>query len=88
MFDKFKRATKSIDSVAENAFAVTPSDANDLPTATRSAFIGTGGNLTCILVGDDTAVTFHNVVGGTILPIRLKKVLAAGTTAADIVGLY
>jgi hypothetical protein len=87
MFDKFKRATKSIDSVAENAFAVTPSDANDLPSATRSVYVGTGGNLTCTLVGDDTAVTFHNVVGGTILPIRLKKVFANGTTAADIVGL-
>lgn len=88
MFDKFKKSTRSIDSVAECAFAITPSDASQLDTATRSIYVGTGGNITCTLVGDSAPVTFLNVVGGTILPIRLQNVLATGTTASDIVGLY
>lgn len=87
MTDKFKRATKTIDSVAESGFEITPDDAADLPTVTRSVYVGTGGNLTCILVNDDTPVTFFNAVSGGILPFRVKKVLATGTTAADIRGL-
>ncbi len=87
MTDKFKRATKTIDSVAESSFDITPDDAVDLPTVTRSVYVGTGGNLTCTLVNDDTPVTFFNVVSGSILPFRLKAVKATGTTATDIRGL-
>lgn len=87
MFDKFKNATKTIDSVAESGFEVTPNDTADLPNATRSVYVGTGGDLTCFLVGDSSAVTFKNVVGGSILPIRVKRVLSTGTSADDIVGL-
>lgn len=87
MFDKFKRATKTIDSVAESGFDITPNDGEDLPKATRSVYVGTGGDLTCILVADSSAVTFKNVVGGSILPIRVQRVLSNGTSAADIVGL-
>lgn len=87
MFDKFQNATKTIDSVAESGFDITPNDAEDLPKATRSVYVGTGGDLTCTLVNDDSPVTFYNVVGGSILPFRLKAVKATGTTAADIRGL-
>lgn len=87
MFDKFKNAQKGIDSVAERAADITPHDTNQLTTATRSVYIGTGGDLTVQLVGDSSPVTFRNVVSGSILPIRVQKVLATGTTAANLLGL-
>ncbi|WP_276681463.1 spike base protein, RCAP_Rcc01079 family [Thalassolituus oleivorans] len=87
MFDKWKKATKTIDSVAESAFAITPSDANQLAIATRSLYIGTGGDLVVQLVEDTAPITFINVISGSILPIRVQKVLSTGTTATDLIGL-
>lgn len=68
------------------AVAVTPSDATDLGS-TRGLYIGVGGNLVVTML-DNTNVTFVAVPSGTILPIRVQKVRATGTTASSIVALY
>lgn len=83
-FDKFRVFKTILDSPAESAFTITPSD-DDLETATRAVYVGTLGDLVVETISGDT-VTFANVPPGSILPIRCKKVKAA-TTAEDIVGL-
>lgn len=72
---------------ADYAAAVTPSDAVDLTKFARSLYIGTGGDLT-VLMPDGASVLFKAVIGGTILPVRIRRVLATGTTASNLVALY
>jgi hypothetical protein len=66
--------------------AITPHDTNAV-SETRGVFVGTGGSLVCRGVQSQTNVTFANVPDGTLLPIRVDRVLATGTTATGIVGL-
>jgi hypothetical protein len=54
---------------------------------TRGLYVGTGGDLVCKNEAG-ASVTFKNVASGTTLPIRTTRVVAAGTTAADLVALY
>lgn len=66
---------------------VTPHDTNDIFPA-RGLYVGVGGNVAVIAGGDTAAVTLVGVNAGTILPIRVRRVLATGTTATSIVALY
>lgn len=77
----------TLTSPALSGFTVTPHDANELPYITRAVFIGTGGDICCILKKDDTPILLKNIPDGTMLPLRIKKILATGTTAADMAGL-
>lgn len=72
---------------ADWAAAVTPSDSTNFTFIPRALYIGTGGNISCFF-SDGTSVTFTNVVSGTILPIRVRRVNATSTTASNIVALY
>lgn len=77
---------------AGNAVAVVPSDVTDLDQFTRALYIGAAGNLTVIMAGETltstTVVTFNNVISGTILPIRVRRIKATLTTASNIVALF
>jgi hypothetical protein len=75
-----------LESPAASAFAVTPSDASDLPTLTRALFVGVSGNLVVTLVSDSASVTFANLSAGWH-PIRARKIHATGTTAGSILGI-
>jgi hypothetical protein len=88
MSDLYKKFPSAIDSPAEHAFAVTPTNTTELNIATRSLYVGGSGNLNVILVGDTANTLFVGVGAGTILPIRVKVVHATNTTATNIVGLY
>lgn len=67
--------------------AVTASDATDL-TGARGLYIGVGGDVAVRCVNSSsTTVTFVGVPAGTILPIRVTRVMAA-TTATSIVAIY
>ena len=88
MTDPFKSHQTALTSPARNGFSVTPDDGTDLPVNCRSLFIGGAGDLSAILVGDSSPVTFKNISPGSILPISAKRVLTTLTTATDIVGLY
>lgn len=86
---------------ARHAIAVTPSDTKDVTNATGDAasqyakglYIGVSGDVTAVLAGDNgnslagTAVTFKAVPVG-MLPIQVRRVMATGTTATNIVALY
>lgn len=60
-----------------------PDDTLDLPFVTRLVFIGTGGHL--VARDRDGRDATYKVTDGTMLPICITRILATGTTAADIV---
>lgn len=70
-----------------SAFAINADDDNDITYPIRALYVGTGGDLVVILQDDTTEVTFANVLGGSCLPIQVKRVMATGTAASDLVGL-
>jgi hypothetical protein len=72
---------------ADNAAAVTPNDGVDLTNIARALYIGTGGDVKITTAGGDT-VTLNDVQGGSILPIRTKRVFSTGTTASNMVAIY
>lgn len=72
---------------ATTAVAVTASDSTDL-SGTRGLYVGGAGDLAVRLVGaPSTTVTISTVAAGTLLPIRVTRVMAA-TTATAITALY
>lgn len=86
MTDEFQDYSSGLQAPATNAFAVVPDDAVDLAETTRAVYVGVGGNV-AVLMRDGNAVTFRNVYDGALLPIRVARILATGTTASDILGL-
>lgn len=79
---------------ASFAVVVTPSDTTNLKDLfsgefPRGLYVGGTGNLTVVMAGDrgaDTTVLFSAVPAGALLPIRVKRVMAA-TTATLIVAI-
>ncbi len=69
--------------VANEAFAVTPSDSTVI--AFTYLYVGTGGDVTVTTVHGET-VTYKNVYSGGYVWVRGTQVKSTGTNAADIVG--
>lgn len=68
---------------------VSPSDSADLPLGEcRALWVGGAGALNVILADDTSAVLMSAVPAGTLLPIAVKRVMAASTGATLIVALY
>lgn len=70
------------------ATAITPHDDNDLAFVSRALYIGGEGDVEVHMQGNRTAVVFSAVPAGTILPIRVRRVLAGNTTATLIVSMH
>lgn len=70
------------------AEAVTPNDGTDLPRGCRALYVGGSGTVVLIFDKDTSSVSLVGVVAGSVLPVRVKRVLATGTTATNIVALY
>ncbi len=86
MADKYKAFAGGLESPATSGAAIAPSDTVDLAQTTRALYVGGFGNLKVTLAGGDT-VTLNNVPEGALLPLRVRWVLATGTTATNLVGL-
>lgn len=72
---------------ADKVAAVTASDSTDL-TGTRALFVGGAGDVAVRMINDPTTtVTLTGVTAGSILPLRVTRVMAA-TTATNITALY
>lgn len=67
--------------------SVTPSDTDNLTRLTRALYIGTAGNV-AVESEEGDSVTFSAVLGGSILPIRVRRVNSTSTTATNIIALY
>jgi hypothetical protein len=76
-------------SPAEFAVEVTASDssANNLIVAARGLYVGGGGNAV-VVTPDGEAVTFLNLVTGSVLPVRFVRVNSTNTTATGLVALF
>lgn len=87
MTDTFKTHSRGLTSPPEHAIAIAPSDAGDLAAVTRALYVGAAGNVAVRMAGGGS-VTLANVPAGTLLPIRVDRVLATGTTAGGILGFW
>lgn len=85
--DRFNSYAASLNAPAFTATAITPSDSTDLGFTCRAVYVGTAGNLAVRMKGSATTVTFVNCAAGSILPLRLDRVLATGTTASSLIAL-
>jgi hypothetical protein len=99
--DPFTTYQSDLDSPAQYAVQITPTDDAILGTSIRALYIGGSGNVYCRPVGvsntiDPSAnILFQSVVAGTILPVRMEAVWSSNvlnttqnTTATGLVGLY
>ena len=86
MADNFATLSPGLNAPASLAAAVTPHDTNELGAVTRAVYVGGAGNLTVTMAGGGNA-TFNSVPAGSVLSIRVSKVLSTGTTATNIVAL-
>ncbi|MDO6965511.1 spike base protein, RCAP_Rcc01079 family [Rhizobium alvei] len=86
MADRFQTTSPSLSGPATHAFAISPNDTTPVSETTRALYIGVGGNLSVTMASGGNT-TFTAIASGTLLPIRVTKILATGTTATDIVGL-
>ena len=86
MPDRFSDYAGGLESPATDGFAVTPNDAADVASITRAVYVGGGGNL-AVTLASGAELTFTGLAGGTLLPVRLRRIKATGTTATALVGL-
>lgn len=70
----------------EDAAAVTPSDSADLPQFSV-IYVGGAGNVK-VTTAQGSAVTFSGVNAGTVIPVRVRRVWATGTTATLLTAVF
>ena len=87
MPDLYASNTPGLTSPAIDGQAVAPSDSTLLTQVSRAIYVGTAGNISAELASG-TQVTFTAVPAAMILPLRLRKIRATGTTAQNIVALW
>lgn len=63
------------------AHPVTPSDSEDLPFISNALWVGKGGRLSVIMADGQSPVQFQKVPDGTMLHVRVRRVMATGTDA-------
>lgn len=70
--------------VAEDAYMITPDDGADVSPRVKAILVGTGGDLSVVTeVGESRVWT---VPSGVTVMCGVKRVLATGTTASDLLG--
>ncbi len=78
------------------AYEITPNDNDIIPNPSNQdlsgnngcvLYVGTGGNLRVLTVGNSD-ITFSNIQSGQFVPVHVLKVYATGTTATDIIALW
>lgn len=84
--DAYDNMTPSLQSPAVGIEEITPDDLTDLANVTRALNVATAGTVRVIAADGSTGDIF--VAAGITFPIRASRVLATGTTATGIRGLY
>ena len=88
MIDMFKTHARSLTSPPEDAASITPGEAGSkLSHVTRALYVGVAGDLALLMQGGATVI-LRGVPSGSFLPLRVRQVLAAGTSADGIVGFW
>jgi hypothetical protein len=86
MADRFQNTAPSLSGPASHGFSVTPSDSALLSETTRGLYVGTAGDIAALMVSG-ASIALSSVPAGSLLPLRLTKIMATGTTASGIVAL-
>lgn len=73
---------------AISAFAITKSDTTVISPPTNYVYVGGAGDLAVLMANDTVAVTLSAVPAGTLLSIRVQKVMSTNTTATLVIGMY
>ncbi|WP_242414360.1 spike base protein, RCAP_Rcc01079 family [Sphingomonas panni] len=84
MPDRFGQYADTVTSPGTRATPVVPNDAADLPNIGKALYVGTGGTIVMRGTGGTEARTWKNVPDGALIPFRAQRILATGTTAADM----
>lgn len=85
MTDDFSHFSESLTAPATAAEAIVPDDVTELAFVTRALYVGQGDAQVRLRSGD--IVVLRNLQAGVIYPLGVTQVLAAGTSATDLVGL-
>ena len=83
--DQFENRSPGLESPASGGAALSPDDNADLAQVTRALWVGTSGDVSVVLKSGD-AVTFKNATGW--MPMRVARLMATGTSATGIVGVW
>jgi len=78
---------EQLDFPADDAEVIVPSDVTGLVKISRSIYIGGAGDVSVEMAKTGTAIVFTGVQAGSVLPIRVSRVNATGTTATNMVAL-
>ena len=85
--DHFSGFGSGLESPATGMLVITPNDGADLTVVPRAPMVKQAGDVT-VVMKDGTAGTLPALQAGVPYPVRVRRVLASGTTATGIVGLY
>lgn len=85
--DDFSSFEANLISPARGGQQVTPSDSVDLTKLTKAVYVGQSGDLS-VIMEDGSPLTFEAVAAGTLLPIRVSRVMSTGTSANGIIGVW
>lgn len=86
MQDRYDGYSGSLEGPAADGFAIVPNDGTDLSEVTRALYVGVGGTL-AITLKSGVELALQGIAAGTLLPLRVRRVKATGTSASAIVGL-
>lgn len=86
MKDKCSTYTASLNAPASEAMAITPDDLAELPWVTRALYVGSPGRVKVVMESGEM-VDFTELQAGIVYPLRIRRVLAVGTDAANLVAL-
>jgi hypothetical protein len=86
MSDRFTSHAPSLTAPASSGFSIAPDDATMLSETTRALYVDSGGSL-AVEMASGAVLTFDAVADGALLPLRVSRVLASGTSAGGIIGL-
>lgn len=86
MSDPFNSLTPGLESPPSDAFSIEPNDTVDLPNTTRALNVAQAGHVRLMTRTGATATLY--LAAGIPFPIRAVRVMATGTDAQGIVGLF
>lgn len=69
------------------AYPITPNDSTDIGQACEGLFVAVAGNIVLTPAQGGSNITCTACPAGTFIPIKVKRVLATGTSAT-VVGLF
>lgn len=86
MSDPFSSHASGQSAPATDAAAIVPDDGANLPRPARAIYVGGDGTLRVQMISG-AVVDLATVTGGTIYPLRVRRVMATGTSAGGLVAL-